>query len=273
MQVTNLQLKQYLLGSLDEQTEAEIGVQIISDETFEEQLLIAENELIEDFIDKNLTPNEEKLFHENFLVCDDREKQVAEIYFSKQISKKHLAAEGFKNIQETREESFLQKLKNLKLSLAIPIFAVLLIAAVIGFYFVSDRSSLSPLENDYAKLNSQDFSDSKAFSQFSNVDLISETYRSNGDSKKLKTENLSDKVFFRLAILFDISENEPLNAEVIKDQKTIFRQPNVRVYKNLNGQEFRLLLPKEIFTKGAYRIKIENPKTENPAITYDFVVE
>lgn len=268
MQDTNLQLKQYLLGSLDEQTEAEIGVQIISDETFEEQLLIAENELIEDFIDKNLTPNEEKLFHENFLICEDREKQLAEIYYSKQISKKH-----FTGIQEPPEKTFWEKLKDLKLVFAVPLFAVVLIAAVIGFYFVSNRSSLSPLETDYAKLNSQDFSDSKTFSQFSNVSLISETYRSNDDSKKLNTENFSEKVFFRLAILFNIPENESLSAEVIKDQKTIFHQPNVRVYKNQSGQEFRLLLPKEIFSKGAYRIKIENPKTENPAITYDFVVE
>lgn len=271
MQVTDLQLKQYLLGSLDERTEAEIGVQIISDETFEEQLLIAENELIEDFIDKKLTPNEEKLFHENFLVCEDREKQLAEIYYSKRISKKHSATEDFKDAPET--ESFWQKLKNLKFGLAVPIFAVLLVAVVIGFYFMSSRGGLSPLENDYARLNRQDFSDSNAFSQFSNVDLVSETYRSNGDSKKLKTENLSDRIFFRLAILFNIPENESFDAEVIRDQKTIFRQPDVRVYKNRNGQEFRLLLPKEIFSKGAYRIKIENPKTGDSAITYDFVVE
>lgn len=275
MRYTNLQLKRYLLGNLDEKTDAEIGVQVISDETFEEKILVAENELMEDFLDKNLSPEEVKLFHENFLVCESREKQLEEIYFSKQFSKEHFNAKKSGEPKEIEKESFWRKFTTLHPSLrfAVPVLAVLLIAVLIGAYVISNRDGLSPLENEYVRLNQTDFSDLENGSQFSKIELISETYRSNDDLKKLKPENLSEKIFFRLAVLFNIPENDLLNAEVIKNQKTIFRQPNIRVYKNRNGQEFRLLLPREIFTKGLYRIKIENPKDENQPITYDFAVE
>ena len=94
MQVTNSQLKKYLLGSSDAASGEEIGVQIITDESFEEQLLIAENDLIEDFLDKNLSSEEEKLFYENFLISQERKNQLEEISFFRQYAKKYVQTEN-----------------------------------------------------------------------------------------------------------------------------------------------------------------------------------
>lgn len=274
MQITDSQLKRYLLGNLDEQTETEIGLEIISNESLEEKLLIAENDLMEDFLDGNLSETEEKLFYENFLVCGDREKQLAEIGFSKQISKKHLPLE----IKPEREQTptFWEKLKKLfgsHLGIAAPVLAALVIAAVVGFYYILNQNSLSPLETEYANLNRQDFTNPNNFADSTNISLISGTYRSSGDGAKLNSGNLSDKVFFRLGLPFDLPDGDVINAELSREQKTIFRQTEIRVYKNQSGQEIRLLLPKAVLSKGQFQIKISNPKQETSSVIYDFAVE
>ncbi len=275
MQLTNSQLKNYLLGKSDAQAEEEIGVQIIADETFEEKLLIAENDLIEDFLDKTLSPEEENLFYENFLVCEDRQRQLKEMNFFRKASKKYLQTENLIEKTDEPAKSFWEKIKNsfgFNLSFAAPALAVLIIA-VFGFYFFYTADQLSPLEKEFAALNSRDLSNTNEFSEFSNISLISGTYRDSGTVNKLKTESLSDKIFFRLALPFALPENETLEAEITDDQKTIFRQTGIRAYRNQSGQEIRLFLPKEIFSNGRFQIKIVNPKTADSPVIYSFAVE
>ncbi len=273
--MTDLQLKNYLLGNLDAPADEEIGVLILADDSLEEKLMIAENELIEDFLDKNLSPEEEKLFLRNFLICDDRQKQVSEINLFRQFSKKNIQTEDSAGQQNESSETFFERVKNLyrlNIRLAVPVLAALILAAG-GLYFFYATENLSPLESDFAALNQQDFTDSSQFSRFSNVSLIAGTFRDSDTGNKLKAENLSDKIFFRLALPFNNSETGLLKAEVLKDQKTVFRQPDIRVYKNQNGQEIRLFLPKEILSKGQYRIRVVNAKNESSAMTYNFAVE
>lgn len=275
MQITNSQLKNYLLGNLDGQAEEEIGLQIIADDGLEDRLLIAENELIEDFLDKNLSPAEEKLFYEKFLICEGREKQISEINFFRQASKKYVQTNNLIEKTDEPAKSFWEKIKNsfgFNLGFAAPVLAVLIIA-VFGFYFLYSSNQISPLEKEYAELNRKDFGNTNEFSKFSNVGLIPGTFRDTGAGNKLKAESLSDKIFFRLALPYDLPENQSLEAELLKDQKTIFRQTEIRVYRNQSGQEVRLFLPKEIFSKGRYQITIENPRAEDSRVIYDFAVE
>lgn len=272
MQLTDSKLKSYLLGKNDEQAEEEIGVQIIRDDGFEEELLIAENDLMEDFLDKKLSPEDEKLFFENFLVCEDRRKHLEEISFFRQYSKKHLPIE---NLIEDQTEGFWERIKKtlgFDLRFAVPVLAVLIIA-VFGFYFFFTSNQLSPLEKEYAELNHRNLSNTNEFSEFSNVSLISGTYRDSGSEKKLDEKNLSDKIFFRLALPFNLPENETLEAEVMEGQKTVFQQTEIRAYQNPSGQEVRLFLPKTILPKGRYQIKIKNPKREDSVVIYNFAVE
>ena len=280
MQVTNSQLKKYLLGNLDETSNEEIGLQIFADETFEEQLLIAENDLIEDFLDKNLSSEEEKLFYENFLICQDRKKQLEEISFFRQYSKKIFQTENATEQNVETSKSFLEKIKNLftfNIKFAAPVLAVLIFALAIGFgwriFYYNQPVELTALEKEYAELNRKDVGNTVELSAMTNVNLLPGTFRDSGSINKLKPENLSDKIYFRLALPFNPAENELLKAELLRDQKTVFRQPEIQVYKNQSGQEIRLVLPKTILTKGQYQIKIENPQTKDSPVIYNFAVE
>lgn len=273
--MVDLELKNYLLGNLDAQTDEEIGVQILANDSLEDKLLIAENDLIEDFLDKSLSPAEEKLFYENFLICDDRQKKINEVSLYRQIAKKHFETKDAAGQNEEISDGFFDRLKKLfgfNIGFAAPVLAVLILVLA-GFYFFNSTEKMSPLENEFNALNRQDFADVNQFSRSSNISLIAGTFRDSSAGNKLKAENLSDKIFFRLALPFDQPESELLNAEIIRDQKTVFRQNDIRIYKNQNGQEIRLFLPKEILSKGQYQLKVVNPKNENSTVTYDFAVE
>ncbi len=276
MQITNLHLKRYLLGSLDEPAGEEIGQRIISDKTFEENLLIAENELIEDFLEKNLSPAEEKLFYENFLVCDAREKLLEEITFFRQYAKKRFQAENPVTDSDLSENGK-GKIKrpfifDWRFAALVP--AVLLIVFLaIGFYFYYPPEKLTVLEKEYAALNNENLANPADYASLTTVNLMQGAFRDSGAGSRLKAENLTGRIFFRLALPFNLNENKRLEAELVRDQKTVFRQPEIRVYQNASGQEIRLLLPKSVLSKGQYQIKIENPNAEDSPVTYYFAVE
>lgn len=66
-------LRQYLLDMLnDEPVHRRIEERLFTDETFAEQIFIAENDLIEDFLDENLEPDETYQFLQFFLTSPER---------------------------------------------------------------------------------------------------------------------------------------------------------------------------------------------------------
>jgi CHAT domain-containing protein/Tfp pilus assembly protein PilF len=76
-EVNNIvELRKYLLGTLDEAQTKEIEELLVSDEECLLNLEITEDEIIQDFADGKLSEEEEKAFHENFIITDERRKQI-----------------------------------------------------------------------------------------------------------------------------------------------------------------------------------------------------
>lgn len=68
--------KNYFLGLISAEDAEIIEQQIISDQELEAELLEAENSLIEDYLDGNLTNEETQAFNANFLVTEERRERV-----------------------------------------------------------------------------------------------------------------------------------------------------------------------------------------------------
>lgn len=69
----NKLIRQFLLRSLTNKSKLkEIEKALISDSAFARQAMLAEDDLIEDYIDGDLSLAEEKLFVKNFLVSPER---------------------------------------------------------------------------------------------------------------------------------------------------------------------------------------------------------
>src|SRR5215213_7871459 len=87
----NTKLKEFLLGS-DSETEAEeIGVQLIADRGFAEKMSFAEEELVEEFLDGELTEAERELFYRNFLTTAARKELLEETALLRNFALKNLA--------------------------------------------------------------------------------------------------------------------------------------------------------------------------------------
>ncbi len=134
------QFKNYLLGNLSEDEIAETEMQILADQEFAENMEIVETDLIEEYLDGELSANDQKSFEENYLNCEPRLKKVE---FLKSVKK-------FAESQSPAKEpmpSFFETLKtkfNLRpLTLA---FGTIALICAVGFtsYFVWKNSAGKP---------------------------------------------------------------------------------------------------------------------------------
>ena len=279
MKGSHKQLKEYFLGSLDKKASEYIGVQIISDPSFEDQLMIAENELMEDFLEKNLTPAEEKLFYSNFLICEDRVNDLKALSLLKSYARSISQTEDLSNNSINPIDSFWTTLKNafsnhLRPATAIlSLILILFLGGLIWIYLKNSGFQPTQLEQEYAQLNQKDLSNLSDYSNYTNLGLISVTLRDASVSPKLNVSNATEKVFFRLPLPIAVADKDLLNIEVLSNQKSIFTQQKIQIYQNQNGQEVRLLLPKSILNNGQYQIKLINPNSNLAPIIYTFAVE
>ncbi len=282
MKVARGKYKQYLLGNLSERESSDISLQIISNEAFESEMLIAENELMEDYLDGALSTEEENLFHANFLTCSDRINQLEGLSLLKKYARAKFQINKTHSNPEAPTGGFWKRLKaqiSMGLNPATAVLAVLIIVLSAGIiwrlWVFNPPAEMTQLEKEFAEVNLKDLSSPSESANLTNVVLTSGTLlRDSGRAAtSVKTEMLTEKVFFRLALPFEITGKDFLKAGLLKDGKPVFTQNQVRIYKSVSGQEVKLFLPKSVLQKGRYQIRLENPQAADSPIIFAFVVE
>lgn len=137
----NKDFKNYFLGLLSAEDAESLELRLISDVEPEAELLQAENNLIEDYLDKNLTSEELKAFNANFLVTEERRKRVAFIEMMRNFSQKTVSEPAIINENNTDVWGNLKLLLNpRKFALAFGGIAVIL---TIGFIIYSGLGNYS----------------------------------------------------------------------------------------------------------------------------------
>jgi hypothetical protein len=266
----NAKLKEFLLGSQSEPEAEEIGVQIIADRGFAEQMSYAEEELVEEFLDGGLTAEEKELFYQNFLTTPARVERLKETALLRKYARQQLTKVSESAAEEKKSVSFLDRFKGfLSLNLR-PVAAALIILVLVGVawrVFLSDAGGLTQIEKEYAVLNAKDLNKPSETANLSSKSLITGTFRDTDSASKLNAANLTENVLFRLALPSETPREALFNLELVRSGQTVFKQPDLRVYQNPNGQELKVILPKSVLSKGAYQIKLSN------GATYGFTVE
>ncbi len=270
----NTKLKQFLLGSLSDKETDEIGLQIISDESFEEKMNFAEEDLIEEFLEDSLTIEEKQLFYTNFINCPARIKLLEDTALIKKYAQNSLQINPS---EQKKTVGFFESLTNLLMANLRPIAAGLLILVLAGVawrvFLYDANGDLSQTEKEYAALNAKDLNNSPDIANYSNKSLIAGTLRDTNSASKLLTSNLTDNILFRLALPTEIQKETVYKLELSRDGQTVFRQNSLRIYQNNSGQELKVILPKSIMSKGKYQIKLINIVNPNSALNYGFEVE
>jgi tetratricopeptide (TPR) repeat protein len=121
------ELKKYLLGTVKE-TEA-IEKRILTDEDYFQELEMVEEELIQDFADGNLSPKENTLFEQNFVLTPERAKKLA---FAKNL--RTYIDKNPESISKPKKNGLIDSLRAF-FSSPIPVaFATILIAGIAGYF-------------------------------------------------------------------------------------------------------------------------------------------
>ena len=267
----NAKLKEFLLGIESESEAEEIGVRIIGDRDYAEKLSFAEAELVEEFLDGELTADEQALFYRNFLTTGARKELLEETAQLRNYARQNLAENPEQSSEQKKTVGFLDGLKGfLSLNLR-PVAAVLVVLVIAGIawrVFFYDADGLTNTEKEYAALNARDLGGGAAeTANLSSKNLIAGTFRDTDQSSPLKSANLTENVFFRLALPAETPRDARFDLELVRGGQTVFRQKSLRVYQNPNGQELKVILPKSVLSNGTYQIKLSS------GATYGFRIE
>lgn len=273
MQGENTKLKQYLIGALSEGENEELDLRIISDESFASEMSLAEHELSEDYLEGMLSSEETARFEVNFLITAERRAMLREISLLKEFArKKRVSTEQETPLTKSSVRSgglFTLYFRPLMAGAAI-LVAIFALGLVWNTYF---RDTRSPLEREYAELNKRDLNDLAQLASYSPINLNSGTFRDTASTPKQSEDRLTETVLFRLALPANTVEGSSFRAKIRRVGTPEFAIDNIRAYRNPNGHEIRMLVPKAILQKGPYQIVVESKNDGATLAPYVFTVE
>lgn len=271
MKFTQSQLRKYLLGSLGTQQSEAIDLKIISQPEFAEELGLAEDNLMEDYLEEALTQDEIELFHKNFLVSEARTNCLRQLSLLKNYARKIQPNRQSGDLLNVSSDIFFQRLKHffgLALRPAFAVSAILVLGLIIGIIFYKSSEN-----NELAELNQRNLADLSEYKNFSILNLAPGTFRDTTDANKLPVEKLTDRILLRLILPNGINSETVFKVEVSIEQKNVLTLNNIRSYQNLAGQELRLILLSTLLDKGSYQIKATPEKSNEAPVIYTFTVQ
>src|SRR5438270_7969513 len=72
----NQEIREYLLGGLPEEVLRPVEERLLPEDGFIEELRLAEEELIDDYVGGQLSPDERQMFEQHFLSAPERQRQL-----------------------------------------------------------------------------------------------------------------------------------------------------------------------------------------------------
>ena len=127
-------IKDYLLGRIPEEEDAEVGARLLTDHQFYEELSIVEDELIDRYLGGTLSDSDRESFESHFVSSYERQQKVR---FARALRKKISVTETARLVSPPRSSFF-----PFRISYAVAAATVLIIVG--GSLLLLYRRSLSP---------------------------------------------------------------------------------------------------------------------------------
>ena len=127
-------IKDYLLGRIPEEEDAEVGARLLTDHQFYEELSIVEDELIDRYLGGTLSDSDRESFESHFVSSYERQQKVR---FARALRKRVLVTETARLVSPPRSSFF-----PFRISYAVAAATVLIIVG--GSLLLLYRRSLSP---------------------------------------------------------------------------------------------------------------------------------
>lgn len=265
--------RDYFLGLLLEKEAAEIELRLIEDMNFAARLLQAEEDLIEDYLDSQLTLEAEEHFRTNYLITDERTKNVEIVRLLKLHGRKSQAPmDETEILQDTKKTLHLRWFTDIGVFGQLAVASVVLIAVSTVVWWSQRNPSnndLVELQDRYELLN-QDSANTELDPNVSEVTLISGNLRSSDGEARIVRSRVTANVRFRIALPAESELGSGFLVILFRGNNELFRLNQIRPIPNPSGSELRLLFPGEILESGSYRITLQNEKMQS--ISYPFTV-
>ena len=252
--------RRYLLSG---ETEAERRDLIMSnsEHDFERDISIAENELIEDYLEGALSDDEKDLFESNFLSSVEHRDLVSEVSMLKKYSSG--PAKAYLTGEYRPPNEGLAQYRPLAAAAAIVVLGVLGLLS----WRMFQPDVRPPLEQQYVDLNAGDLGD---LSLYPSVVLAKDSDIRPAHEARFKTAGPGTSIMFRMPVsgsaagLFD--------ASATMNGKEAFKIERLKIYRDGDTSEVRLLLPREILEPGHASITL-TPHGGGEATIYPFIAE
>lgn len=273
MEYSTNQFREYFLGICTEKDAEVLEREFLENSSVQEAVLAAESELIDEYLDGELSAVDHAHFLENYLVTKGRDEKVAEARAYRSFFQNQDQIQTVPRVAINEKTSFFVELldwltaKGLVTAGAI---AILLLTGTVTV-FIFTRSS-DDLATKYASINKQDMTDLSRFNATNKLSLASGDQRGTNDTSSVRS-GASSEVLMRLSLLPDNTVTDRFQLNVKRGSADIYSQDGLRAYDNSNGMELRVILPTIILEQGDHQIYVTSVSRPNDVMKYSFKVE
>lgn len=245
------QPRQYLLGNLPQKNLAELEIRLLGDKGFCEELLVAEDELIDEYLADRLSGAERKSFESHFLITPERQQKLRfSRAFRKYVKLNELVYPQKGTTESERQTSLAGKLWSLKSSLAwIPnrnrVLAFSLGAALVfaaSWMVFRNRSSETTVQRQPGNIVK--------------IALISGSTRGDGATQKVLVPPGVDSA--QLEIELARNEYKTYSAELLTpENSSLMTRDGIRPEVTNGHGIVYFTLPAQILKPGDYQVRLD----------------
>lgn len=244
------QTRLYLLGNLPQKNLAELEVRLLADKGFYEELLAAEDELIDEYLADALSSAERESFESHFLITPERQKKLRfSKAFRRYVKLNEVAYPREETTKSERRTSLAGKLWSVKSSLLpwspnrnrVLVFSLIaaLVFAISWMVFRNQSSETSVQRQSHNILK---------------IALISGSTRGEGATQKVLVAPGVDSVQLELELARN--EYKSFSAELLTPENNLLTtiegiRPDVT-----NGHVY-FILPAQILKPGDYQVRLD----------------
>jgi hypothetical protein len=261
--VTDVEITRFLLGEVDDEERQRLESLFVSDPESREKILIAENDLIDDYLEDCLTASDKDKF---FAQYGDTPRQRRKLRIARSI-KEYAVAEAVLTQTATsvnpKWRTFLSSLQPRRPLLFIPIAATLTVACVVAVVWLVQLNSRRVQENSRRVAIERELTDLNAPSslrevrpQMFSIVLPPVSVRSVEPQAELTPR--TDIRVVELQLLWTQKEQYPSYRAVLRriGKTEQFAISNLHVEKNSGGSAVRVRLPAHLLTRGLYQVNV-----------------
>lgn len=279
---TDAEIRQFLLGDVDEEERERIERRFISDPEAYKKIVVVEDELIEDYLEGSLTASDRDKFLAQYGHTPEERRRLRIIKAIKEHAIAGATAPQTATSTNPKWPTFLSALRMRNPRVLIPVAAVLTIACVVAAVWLRDLSNKRAQEGNRRVAIERELADLNAPSSVREVSpqtfsliLAPVSVRSLGTQAELRAR--TDIRVVELQLLWTQTEQYSSYKAVLRrvgasEQLTI---ANLHVEKTAGGSAVPLKLPTHILTRGLYQVSLSgigSNGTPGHAEEYSFTV-